>query len=755
MTRLFGREAELERGLRLVADGHAVIAIAGPPGIGRARFAAALAERATRAKFVVRVSPADAHATRDGADAATAAIHLAPLSTSATTELLAARCRALGVDVDATSLARIARATRGFSGLVELAARGLRTLDGAALAARLERAPLTELTRDAELSAEYRDALTGLSASARSLAEHLALCPCGASAEVCDQLMGSASAESPSEATRRAHEELLDGSIAWRREPGRAVFEIHAPFAWILEGDARARRELSALEDAFARVVLSAARPTAPDLERRPGGTAAICGGPPGWSSTDDLEAVAIRFSEREAPEERATAVRAACAAAAQGAASDALLAAFERLASHRLTPNEIAAVAVGRATALRARDRVTEALSALEPAVRPAPAAPLPDLEVAHALELECALLRRLRRFEDAQRAGEAALRRYERLGSDGRLRALGALGALSLEAGELDEAQARFEVIARSAGSDSEGPEPPSRFSEILAGGFLGHVASERAQPTRAAELYARASRDFAGLDDERLSAIYEGYEGTAREESAEIALAIERYASAAARLAAVGAAGFSALFAAYEHACKCEAGPTRVVDPSPSQPNTGDRGHDAAIALCHARASLASGAPIEPASLTATFAAADVSDDVRFALRRLSRSLAERRPSHGGPRLQLGGGLAVLDEGPPIDLRPRRVLWRLLERLAAQHLVSPGVGPADEVLLRAAWGSEKVLPAAAAHRLRVAVSELRAKGLASVLGREARAYRFSSDLEIRFAPHCVGGESSPPRN
>jgi predicted ATPase len=69
------------------------------------------------------------------------------------------------------------------------------------------------------------------------------------------------------------------------------------------------------------------------------------------------------------------------------------------------------------------------------------------------------------------------------------------------------------------------------------------------------------------------------------------------------------------------------------------------------------------------------------------------------------------------------PRVSLERRKPLARIAERLASERLERPGAPLTSRALQDAAWPGEKILSAAGAHRVRVAVSTLRKLGLAIV--------------------------------
>lgn len=89
-----------------------------------------------------------------------------------------------------------------------------------------------------------------------------------------------------------------------------------------------------------------------------------------------------------------------------------------------------------------------------------------------------------------------------------------------------------------------------------------------------------------------------------------------------------------------------------------------------------------------------------------------------------------------------GRPVSLRNRKPLRRLLASLLAAHGERPGLALDHGELIAAGWPDERVLPDAAAHRLRVAVATLRRLGLKDALVTAPSGYL----LEPRLRVHVI---------
>jgi hypothetical protein len=90
--------------------------------------------------------------------------------------------------------------------------------------------------------------------------------------------------------------------------------------------------------------------------------------------------------------------------------------------------------------------------------------------------------------------------------------------------------------------------------------------------------------------------------------------------------------------------------------------------------------------------------------------------------------------------------IGLSRRPTLFRVLLALAEHHCESPGV-PLDRFeLVARAWPNERILPDAAATRLRVAVAHLRKLGLRELLRTHEEGYLLDPATVLRIEPTRV---------
>lgn len=300
---------------------------------------------------------------------------------------------------------------------------------------------------------------------------------------------------------------------------------------------------------------------------------------------------------------------------------------------------------------------------------------------------EHRASALRRMGRFAEARRLGARAL--AHATDPRARARARGALAVVAVDEGDLEAARAELLQIPSN---ELEGVE------RILVVGMLGHIEQEE----------GNLEASFADLGDHRLSAVYAGYAATVAHERGDPD-ADARYRGAIEALEDCGP-HFAGLFAACLGSLRAslgdEAGAGLAFDRA-----------DRVLVDCH-----------EPALLRAValhrawsgrepvLEPGPTSDDVRFAQRL-------RRRRHGEVAL-VAGDRQVRLGGIQVDLRRRRVLWRILEAMVDHGVRAPGEVVTREALIAAGWPGERVLPKAAAHRLRVAIYDLRKTGLGEVL-------------------------------
>lgn len=333
-------------------------------------------------------------------------------------------------------------------------------------------------------------------------------------------------------------------------------------------------------------------------------------------------------------------------------------------------------------------------------------------DAQYARALDLAMSL---------GEPAAEAAARRD--------------LGNLSLQRGELDRARAHYEeALAKRPGDDL-------RLEGIVRGN-LGIVHQELGELDLALTELRRARDCLRQVGDRPFEAHLSGYLGAVLHERGQLDAAREAYGEAIEILREVHDVRLEGIFLAARAVLLAERGQRghaendlalaarrldEVGDPALSVALTlhwatvalasAARGHgDLAAASAEARALIERVAP-----------EVERSDDARFALRMLRRALP-------ADALEVGEG-ALWFRVPgreAVSLTSRPTLARVLEALVLARLSRPGAPLAWDELLAAGWPEEKVLPAAAQNRVRVALSTLRTLGLRSLLVTENGGHR-----------------------
>lgn len=389
-------------------------------------------------------------------------------------------------------------------------------------------------------------------------------------------------------------------------------------------------------------------------------------------------------------------------------------------------------------------------------------------DAGVTAAVLIDQGILHHQRRqFPEAEGCYQAALGELA-AGPDGltRARALGNLGALLHDARKPDQARAAYAqalasfrrhddqrlegiFLANLALLEQESGRLPEarvcleRAAALLSGagdarllgitlGNLGALCHEQGDPEQAREFLKNALDSLRRVGDLRSEAL-----ALARVGAAEASLGLDAAAQASidhaeALLLRVGdRVALRGLPAYRSFVCLAQAASLLHL---PAQ---------AAAALAQARALLR--AVTEPAG--AEPPPWELLDDVRTALR-IARPWAARldlslRPDELPADALLVGPDASWFQAPGAeaqDLRPRRALRALLDLLVRRRIDGQGADAAD--LLEAAWPGEKMSPEAALNRVRVALAELRKRGLRACLLRDGERYRLDPAVPVRLA-------------
>lgn len=109
----------------------------------------------------------------------------------------------------------------------------------------------------------------------------------------------------------------------------------------------------------------------------------------------------------------------------------------------------------------------------------------------------------------------------------------------------------------------------------------------------------------------------------------------------------------------------------------------------------------------------------------------------------------RLRVGrdGTWFAADDEPPVDLRTRFALSRVLRALVTSRMASPDATVSVDALVAAGWPGEKLLADSGANRVYVAIATLRRQGLRDVIERREGGYRIAVDVMTELV-------DTPPR-
>jgi hypothetical protein len=127
-------------------------------------------------------------------------------------------------------------------------------------------------------------------------------------------------------------------------------------------------------------------------------------------------------------------------------------------------------------------------------------------------------------------------------------------------------------------------------------------------------------------------------------------------------------------------------------------------------------------------------ASRAAPELSDDARLSLRLLEAALGR-----GAWHFDLERGELRPPALGPIELKKRPQLLRVVRALVEARLADPGTALSQEALVEAGWPGERMQPAAAANRVKVALSTLRSAGLRDLLLRTEAGHLLDPKVPI----------------
>ncbi len=300
---------------------------------------------------------------------------------------------------------------------------------------------------------------------------------------------------------------------------------------------------------------------------------------------------------------------------------------------------------------------------------------------------------------------------------------RVLGDLGALHQEEGRMVEARACMEgALAIHEGGRN------TRF-EALAVCDLGNLALEEGNHALAEQLLTRAVNTLEEMGDARTATRFQAILAAAQAALGKTTQAMAAFERAEAALLAFADPLF--LCAARVHRGHLDLAFHRAALAS----NTSEASIHWARAQQRLQQGTHSPGDGEPSP-------AELSDDVRLALRVLSKALGH--PVTGGPTITVGPECAwfSMPDGTAVDLTPRRTPRRLLQVLLDQRLKAPGQPLTAEVLVAGAWPGERMAPTAATNRLHVTLATLRKLGLRSLLLRVEDGYLLDPKVTITFS-------------
>lgn len=379
---------------------------------------------------------------------------------------------------------------------------------------------------------------------------------------------------------------------------------------------------------------------------------------------------------------------------------------------------------------------------------------------ELVASLLVDAGVLHHRRRHLSLARENYSrALALYESGGcSRLRARVLGNLGAVRHDERDFEGAASEYRKALGLLRRDRE----PRLEGNILAN--LGVLATEQGRFDEAEDYFARAEVELRTAEDRRLLGIVRGNRGALAFERGDVdrarleldraigdltelgdlssqALCMARKAAVDAVLA--GGSDFRGHFAAAERLIDHEEDPlllmavrlfAALADLHACAPISAEVVRRVRLRMAEARAPFDAGASI-----------ADLSDDVRAALRLLERRLARVEPL--GALLDQAPADALL-VGPDAEwfrapggisqsLASHGPVRRMLLALLREHASPTQKGLDVDSLREAGWPDERMSPDAAANRVHVALAELRRRGLRPFLERRSDGYTLSAVL------------------
>ncbi len=282
-----------------------------------------------------------------------------------------------------------------------------------------------------------------------------------------------------------------------------------------------------------------------------------------------------------------------------------------------------------------------------------------------------------------------------------------------------------------------------------------FQGHVHQERGALDEAQRAFERAVALFRAVFDRRHAAIFSGYLAGVLHERGDLTSACEAYARAAAELEALGGARFEDLFRACLGAALAEQGALAEAHRSFAlAADLLDRVADPALLLALAIHRLhvdlaAPGGPRAPSPERR--ARREPAARRRLRTTSASRSASSTAPKAARSPRRLDRSPLRIDRearwfeppgGARVSLARKRSLRLLLGALASARLRSPSRALDSAALLALGWPGDRVLPAAGAHRVRVAIATLRRLGLREHLVSRDDGYLLDPGAAVELA-------------
>jgi len=338
--------------------------------------------------------------------------------------------------------------------------------------------------------------------------------------------------------------------------------------------------------------------------------------------------------------------------------------------------------------------------------------------------------------RDAEAQALAERALSIHKAEGDlRGEAHDLTILGRFAADRGDLDAARSHLGEGARAARTAE------ARKIEAIARGFLGLVDQLAGRPTEARAAYEAAATSLGEMGLAPSEALFTGLLGVLLREQGAAAEAFARLGSATLRMRDGGDDAHLALFLAHLAALDAEVGRApeateTLASADKIAPRAADPAITAILGLTRARLDPS----LAPEALAAARALEPRSAHVRIALRCAPPTTIEAAPPPPDDALVIGpSGLWFrVPNGDRTSLDRRRQLAKMLDRLAEERANRPGRALGWDDLLAAAWPGERVLPEAAAHRVRVAISTLRKLGLRDLLRTSEEGYLLAPEIQ-----------------